>query len=390
MKKIRQISIVIFLLVLFQNSVLACTIFSADDGTKILAGNNGDYSDHNTYIVFYPAENGKYGRVYAGWKQFWWQTGMNDQGLFFASASTSFLEVYNSTNKPIYPRYLMYKCMEECATVEEALIVFDQYNLDFLETMQLMISDANGASVIIEGDPIHIKQQYYQVVTNFRLSQTDPPYPCWRYNTAVEMFENTNTISSDFFTSICDATHQEGQYPTQFSTVYDLKQKFIYLYCQHNYDQVKIFNLSAELQQGYHIYSIPSLFSGSNPPSKPSKPKGLLNGAVGKNYTYSSISTDADQDQIYYLFDWDDGTNSSWLGPYESGQECSAKHTWDSKGMYQIKVKAKDTNGFESDWSDPLLVTMPRFKTTFTFHNLRFLDFIIDRLLIFIDHLYNH
>ncbi len=140
-------------MIVLQTSTLACTIFSAHDGIMTLAGNNGDYSDADTYIVFYPAENGKHGRMYAGWKQFWWQTGMNDQGLFFASASTSFLEVQNSTQKPRPPRYLMYICMEQCSTVEDVLEVFDQYNLDFLETMQLMVSDATGASVIIEGDP---------------------------------------------------------------------------------------------------------------------------------------------------------------------------------------------------------------------------------------------
>ena len=158
MRKTIQLTMVVILPLVLQTSTLACTIFSANDGTMTLAGNNGDYSDPDTYIVFYPAENGKHGRMYAGWKQYWWQTGVNDQGLFFASASTSFLEVYNSTQKPRPTRYLMYKCMEECSTVEEVLEVFDQYNLDFLETMQLMISDASGASVIIEGDPVHIKQ----------------------------------------------------------------------------------------------------------------------------------------------------------------------------------------------------------------------------------------
>jgi hypothetical protein len=44
-----------------------------------------------------------------------------------------------------------------------------------------------------------------------------------------------------------------------------------------------------------------------------------------------------------------------------SGATGSAKHTWTSQGNYQIKVKAKDTNGLESDWAE-LTVTMPRNK----------------------------
>ncbi len=380
MRKSIQLTVVVILLLVLQTSTLACTIFSANDGTMTLSGNNGDYSDPDTYIVFYPAENGKHGRMYAGWKQFWWQTGLNDQGLFFASASTSFLEVHNSTQKPRPPRYLMYKCMEECSTVEDVLEVFGQYNLDFLETMQLMVSDTAGTSVIIEGDLVHIKQNFYQVVTNFRFSQTDPPYPCWRYNTAVAMFENTTTISPEFFTSICDATHQEGDYPTQFSTVYNLPQQIIYLYWQHNYNQVKILNLTEELQSDYHIYSIPSLFNISNPPTKPTTPQGNTEGTIGQSYTYSTSSTDSDGDQISYLFDWGDGTNSIWLGPYETGQECTATHTWTQKSIYRIKVKAKDATGAESAWSDPLPIIMPCYNTPFLSAMLGFFHVILNRI----------
>jgi len=353
---IQFITVSLFIIAL-QTSTLACTIFSADDGITTLAGNNGDYSDSDTYIVFYPAENGKHGRMYAGWKQFWWQTGMNDQGLFFASASASYLEAQNSSEKPRPPRYLMYICMEQCSTVGEVLEVFDQYNLDFLETMQLMVSDATGASVIIEGDPLHIKQDYYQVVTNFRLSQTDPPYPCWRYNTAVSMFENTTTLSPGFFTNICDATHQEGTFPTQFSTVYNLPQRLIYLYAQHNYNQVKVFNLTEELLSGYHIYSIPGLFNTSRPPNPPII-TGETHGNKGQSYPYTFQSSDPDNDDVFYFIEWGDNSSSGWIGPSISGERINISHTWDKRGIYFIKAKAKDSNGMESDW-ETLTVTMP-------------------------------
>ena len=112
MNKLMNISFLL-VLIIAANSISACTIFSAIDRNMTLGGNNGDYSNIDTYIVFYPASINKFGRVYVGWNEFWWQTGMNDRGLFFASASTSYLEAQNSTNKPSYSRYLMYKCMEE-------------------------------------------------------------------------------------------------------------------------------------------------------------------------------------------------------------------------------------------------------------------------------------
>lgn len=98
----------------------------------------------------------------------------------------------------------------------------------------------------------------------------------------------------------------------------------------------------------------------NNPPNKPSKPSGTINGKINVQYTYTSSATDPETDQVYYWFDWGDGNNSGWVGPYNSGQTGSAKHAWTVKGTYQIKVKSKDTNDAESPWSDPLSVTMPR------------------------------
>ena len=98
----------------------------------------------------------------------------------------------------------------------------------------------------------------------------------------------------------------------------------------------------------------------SNPPTKPSKPSGRRRIKIDKLYKYSSSTTDPDDDQIYILFDWDDGNSSGWLGPYNSGEKVSVYHMWKEQGTYEIRVKAKDVNGTQSEWSDPLLVTMPR------------------------------
>jgi len=99
----------------------------------------------------------------------------------------------------------------------------------------------------------------------------------------------------------------------------------------------------------------------NSPPNKPVKPSGQVKGKVGTTYTYSSSTTDPDGDQIWYWFDWGDGTNSGWVGPYNSGVTASASHIWTTKGTYNIKVKAKDPSAAESAWSDPLSVSMPRY-----------------------------
>ena len=97
----------------------------------------------------------------------------------------------------------------------------------------------------------------------------------------------------------------------------------------------------------------------NSPPNKPSKPVGETSGTPGTEYTYATTTTDPDEDQLYYLWDWDDGTNSDWVGPYNSGDICEATHTWSEEGDYQIRVKAKDEYGLESEWSNALSATMP-------------------------------
>ena len=64
------------------------------------------------------------------------------------------------------------------------------------------------------------------------------------------------------------------------------------------------------------------------------------------------------------MFDWDDGSNSGWIGSYVSGETAEASHVWTEQGNYEIRVKTKDENGFQSDWSDPLPTIIPKNKPT--------------------------
>ena len=90
------------------------------------------------------------------------------------------------------------------------------------------------------------------------------------------------------------------------------------------------------------------------PPYTPSNPDGPNIGIKDVLYSFATNSIDPNGDKIYYWFDWGDGTNSGWIGPYESGESCIATHTWYENGSYQIKVKAKDNCNLESNWSNPV------------------------------------
>ena len=95
----------------------------------------------------------------------------------------------------------------------------------------------------------------------------------------------------------------------------------------------------------------------NHPPDKPSLPSGPTSGKTNIDYTFSSSTTDPDAgDQLYYQWDWGDGTQSTWLGPNASGQPVQATHRWITQGEYLVKVKAKDTSGVESVWSDSITI----------------------------------
>ena len=97
---------------------------------------------------------------------------------------------------------------------------------------------------------------------------------------------------------------------------------------------------------------------GNIPPNRPDKPYGETNGEVETQYTYRTKTTDDNGDSLYYLFDWGDGTDSGWIGPYQNNEVASASHEWYKKGMYSVTVQAKDESGIKSEWSEPLSVNI--------------------------------
>ncbi|PNX49251.1 MAG: hypothetical protein BV457_02155 [Thermoplasmata archaeon M9B1D] len=117
----------------------------------------------------------------------------------------------------------------------------------------------------------------------------------------------------------------------------------------------------------------------SNPPNTPQRPSGPSSGKILENYSFSSSTIDSDADDIYYEFDWDDGTNSGWIGPHESGKVVSASHIWKTKGTYSVKVKAKDIHGAESDWSDSLVFSLTKNKPFIALSYLEILKIICQR-----------
>jgi len=104
--------------------------------------------------------------------------------------------------------------------------------------------------------------------------------------------------------------------------------------------------------------AIPYSGTTNNPPAIPNAPSGPSTGVVGTSYSFTASTTDPDGDNISYMFDWGDGTDSGWLGPFVSGATATGSHAWTAVGAYNVKVKAKDIHDSESGWSAVHAITI--------------------------------
>ena len=120
-------------------------------------------------------------------------------------------------------------------------------------------------------------------------------------------------------------------------------------------------------------------------PNKPEKPTGVTSGKAGEEYTYSTRAVDPEGDQVRYEWDWGDGS-SGWIGPYNSGVTVETDHTWEEQDNYEIKVRARDTSGLISDWSDPLPISMPLNRSPYSLF-IQILEKLIGRLPLLLEHL---
>jgi hypothetical protein len=112
--------------------------------------------------------------------------------------------------------------------------------------------------------------------------------------------------------------------------------------------------------QGCLLFGDPAqrLKPKNNAPEKPDKPSGEIQGITDLEYSYITTTTDVEGEDIWYKFEWGDGEYSEWIGPYSSGETGESSHVWDTPGDYEIRAKAKDINGGESEWSDPLTISI--------------------------------
>lgn len=99
----------------------------------------------------------------------------------------------------------------------------------------------------------------------------------------------------------------------------------------------------------------------------PCRPQGSDYGYCNESYEFETSSIDPSPDkELWYQWDWGDGTIDDWTDKYVSGHLCKQNHSWEEPGDYEIRVRCKN-NYNTSDWSESFLINI----TIYNFAPLR-------------------
>jgi hypothetical protein len=272
----RIIAIAALLLLSASDCPYACTtLFTAEEGVPRV-GFNLDYSNYRPKIWFVPASEGRFGRFCFGFDEKFRtaEGGLNEKGLFIAVNALN--EDAGWKADPALPDWEEWQgwfetgvpdgILAKCATVDEAVRVFREFNLFTLNRVKFLVADRSGASVVIEwsrdGLVFTERRSTYQISTNFVASNYEADrYPCGHYRVADAILSDVSGRAPvDKLRAALSAAHLEFQTPTVYSNICDLTTGDILIFYFHNYEEVVGLNLSEELKKGEARYEVESLF----------------------------------------------------------------------------------------------------------------------------------
>lgn len=264
--------------------ILACTIFTVTYENDVFFGNNEDSDCEGTYITFNPSQGDLYGYVwfsYEGTDHKWDGAilgGMNDQGLCYDENWVPARTIFASPEKPPFPSgsfYNYFYMLERFETVQnvEDLFTFYGTNYDYNISFQVHWADKTGDAAIASagshGNWTFTRRndnESYLISTNWNRafpaeSEPDIISSRERYNITQTMLKNfllEENLSVHSCRDILNAVHFD--YFTQYSYIFDLVNRDIYLYHYYDFNNVKKMNLDEELEKGYQKYRIVDLF----------------------------------------------------------------------------------------------------------------------------------
>ena len=238
-----------------------CLILFLTDGKNRMVANHEDWMADDAEVAFIPGTAKKFGMVWFGFaSEGTPQGGMNTEGLFFDGTATPYAPFADNEKKQDCHCNIWIKLLEECANVDQAVALVQQYKIGEIESIHLLFADKWGNSAIVgvydNKLQIHKRNGAYQLLTNFNI--TNPSYgdepPCRRFQTAERLLHEDSSVTAFNLEKILSQTHQEGL--TAYSNIYNLTTGEITVYSHANFKKKIRFRLSTELAHGKHVWRL--------------------------------------------------------------------------------------------------------------------------------------
>jgi len=227
-----------------------CSIFKyAIAGRTYFCGNE-DWTALDPAIQTFRAQGKDYGFVLLGWKSFlprYVQAGINSKGLCFDWAAVPPQQYMRDITKKDLTLDFTTEVLKRCANVIEAIDYIKSYNIPHLAEEHIMFADRTGKSCVIEYNHSQLQLTQSgsesQFITNFHITDKSLGwYPCDRY-AKMEAFFREQGNKETRLVELLDRIHQEGQYPTVYSYIFDLSRMQITIFHNHNYRVSRAYSL---------------------------------------------------------------------------------------------------------------------------------------------------
>ena len=262
----RLIWLLLVVLLLNQIPVLPCTVIAVKGPGGLLVGNNEDASpDYPTKVWFLQPEVGSYGYLIFGFADGFAQGGMNDQGLVVGWAAGYETDWSPMPDKPNYPDNLTEKMLAECASVDEALVIFRRYNADGLQYARCMLADKEKSAIILWQNrrlriiPWDGRKQ----ILGYGEGRVEP------------RLARSPAIMVPELQSVMTQCIQRRPARTLYSVVYDLENREVTVFNVYNRGRKRRsrapavrMNLIEELEKGNHFYDLPDLVAQMEAPPR--------------------------------------------------------------------------------------------------------------------------
>jgi hypothetical protein len=174
--------------------------------------------------------------------------GMNEKGLFIGMAAVPPGDVPPDLAKPtVESLVIMRLVLDRAASVDEAVLIFEQYNVDMGggPPLHYLVADVTGKAVVIEyarGEMrVFSNQEPWHAATNFLLAE---PEPCGRYARLQDrLFKSGGKLDPTAAMHLLESVSQGGDYATQWSVVYELNAQQVTVVMGRQYEQTYTFSL---------------------------------------------------------------------------------------------------------------------------------------------------